>query len=132
MSISPKMIKDASEFVNVATNGYAEVSDSIADMSLNLTKLAGDMASFYNLDYEDVAEKMNSIFTGQTRPLRVFGLDLTQATLQEWALAHGMDVDVKKMTQAEFQVWADYALDLRQQALDGTLGFKEYQEELRK
>ena len=38
----------------------------------------------------------------------------------------------KKMTQAEFQVWADYALDLRQQALDGTLGFKEYQEEIRK
>ena len=36
------------------------------------------------------------------------------------------------MTQAEFQVWADYALDLRQQALDGTLGFKEYQEEIRK
>ena len=101
MSISPKMIKDASEFVNVATNGYAEVSDSMADMSLNLTKLAGDMASFYNLDYEDVAEKMNAIFTGQTRPLRVFGLDLTQATLQEWALAHGMDVDIKKMTQAE-------------------------------
>lgn len=101
MSISPQMIKDASEFVNVATNGYAEVSDSMADMSLNLTKLAGDMASFYNIDYEDVAEKMNAIFTGQTRPLRVFGLDLTQATLQEWALAHGMDVDIKKMTQAE-------------------------------
>lgn len=101
MSISPKMIKDASEFVNVATNGYAEVSDSMSDMSLNLTKLAGDMASFYNVGYEDVAEKMNAIFTGQTRPLRVFGLDLTQATLQEWALAHGMDVDIKKMTQAE-------------------------------
>lgn len=101
MNISPKMIKDASEFVNVATKGYAEVSDSMADMSLNLTKLSGDMASFYNLDYEDVAEKMNAIFTGQTRPLRTFGLDLTQATLQEWALANGMDIDIKKMSQAE-------------------------------
>ena len=38
----------------------------------------------------------------------------------------------KKMTQAEFQVWADYALDLRQQALDGTIEFKTYMEEIRK
>lgn len=38
----------------------------------------------------------------------------------------------KKMTQAEFQVWADHALDLRQQALDGTIEFKTYMEEIRK
>ena len=101
MNIPSETIRQTSEFVNKATNGYAEVSDSMADMSMNLTKLTGDMASFYNMDYEDVATKMNAIFTGQTRPLRVFGLDLTQATLQEWALANGMDVEVKKMTQAE-------------------------------
>jgi hypothetical protein len=38
----------------------------------------------------------------------------------------------KKMTQAEFQVWADYALDLRQQALDGVIEFNVYREEIRK
>lgn len=38
----------------------------------------------------------------------------------------------KKMTQAEFQVWADYALDLRQQALDGAIEFESYREEIRK
>ena len=37
----------------------------------------------------------------------------------------------KKMTQAEFQVWADYALDLRQQALDGAISFEEYQAEIK-
>lgn len=101
MDIPSKMIRQTSEFVNVATNGYAEVSDSISDMSINLTKLAGDMASFYNQDYAEVAEKLNAIYTGQTRPLRAYGLDLTQATLQQWALNNGLDVEVKKMTQAE-------------------------------
>ena len=101
MGIPESAIKSTNDFVNSATNGYSGVADSMADVSINLTKLAGDMASFYNLPYEDVAEDMEAIFTGQTRPLRKYGLDLTQATLKEWALANGMNADIKSMTQAE-------------------------------
>ena len=38
-----------------------------------------------------------------TRPLRKYGLDLTQATLKEWALANGLNADIEKMTQAEYR-----------------------------
>lgn len=41
----------------------------MADMSVNLTKLTADMASFYDVAQSDVAEDLESIFTGQTRPL---------------------------------------------------------------
>lgn len=41
----------------------------MADMSIQLTKLAGDMASFYNVEYADAAKSLEAIFTGQTRPL---------------------------------------------------------------
>lgn len=41
----------------------------MADMSIQLTQLAGDMASFYNVDYADAAKSLEAIFTGQTRPL---------------------------------------------------------------
>ena len=73
----------------------------MAEMSIELTKLTGDMASFYNLSQEDVAEDLQSVFTGQTRPLRQYGLDLTEATLKEWALKNGMDANIKSMSQAE-------------------------------
>lgn len=73
----------------------------MSDMSIELTKLTADMASFYNVEQDVVAEKLASVFTGQTRPLRDFGLDLTQATLQEWALKQGMDADIQSMSQAE-------------------------------
>lgn len=73
----------------------------MADMSIALTKLTGDMASFYNVSQEAVAEDLAAIFTGQTRPLRTYGLDLTQATLQEWALSQGMEANIATMTQAE-------------------------------
>lgn len=75
--------------------------EKMSDMSVGLTKLTADMASFYDVEQDMVAEKLGAIFTGQTRPLRDFGLDLTQATLQEWALAQGMDINIKKMSQME-------------------------------
>lgn len=101
MGISKEMVKSTNDFVQTATKGYADVADSMADISINLTRLAGDMASFYNQDYEEVAERLQAVFTGQTRPLRQYGIDLTQATLKEWALKNGLDADIKSMTQAE-------------------------------
>lgn len=85
----------------LGTRGYNDLSNSMADLSINLTKLTGDLASFYNVAQEDVAKDLESIFTGSTRPLRAYGLDITNATLQEWALNNGIDANVKKMTQAQ-------------------------------
>lgn len=79
--------------------GFAQ--DRMSDMSIQLTELAADMASFYNVEQSEVAESLSAIFTGQTRPLRRFGLDLTQATLQEWALKEGIDANVQSMSQME-------------------------------
>lgn len=79
--------------------GFAQ--GEMADMSVNLTKLASDMASFYNAKQEDVARSMQPIFTGETEPLRKYGLDLTQATLQEWAHKQGIDAKMQSMSQME-------------------------------
>lgn len=38
----------------------------------------------------------------------------------------------KKMTQAEFSEWADYAINLRSEAEDGKIEFEEYRERIRK
>ena len=73
----------------------------MADMSLQLTKLTADMASFYDMEQSDVAKNLQAVFTGETEPLRKYGLDLTQATLKEWAMKQGLDADISSMTQAE-------------------------------
>lgn len=87
--------------VDYVNKAYGDLGDTAADMSINLTKLAGDLASLYNKDIEVAAEKLNSIFTGTTKPLREFGFDLTQANLKEWALTNGLNANIKEMTQAE-------------------------------
>lgn len=79
--------------------GFAQ--GRMADMSVELTRLTADMASFYNVEQDVVAEDLEAIFTGQTRPMRQYGIDLTQATLKEWALKQGLDANIESMSQME-------------------------------
>ena len=101
MGIDSGLIGQANSFLNKSTNGYVALSDSMADVSLTLTQLTADMASFYNVEQAAVAEDLAAIFTGETRPLRTYGLDLTQATLSEWAMKQGLDANIQSMSQAE-------------------------------
>lgn len=101
MGISPNLIKSSNEFLNSQTKGYVGLSDSMSDVSLNLTKLTADIASFYDVEQKEVAEDLAAIYTGMTVPLRKYGLDLTQATLKEWAMKNGLDANIKSMSQAE-------------------------------
>lgn len=101
MGITNDMVKQASGNMESMGRSSDLSETSLADMSITLTKLTGDLASFYDQDQAEVAEKLNSVFTGMARPLRAYGIDLTQATLQEWALKNGIDANVQSMTQAE-------------------------------
>lgn len=73
----------------------------MAKMSIKLTELTGDMASFYDVSQSDVAKSLQSVFTGTTAPMRRYGVDLTQATLNEWLMKNGIDANVKSMNQAQ-------------------------------
>ena len=105
MGITSEQIVKANDFIAEKVKGnsraYKDLGTSVAEMSVNLTKLTADMASLYNQDYNDVADDMAAIYTGMTRPLRKYGLDLTQATLKEWAMSQGLDSNIEKMTQAQ-------------------------------
>lgn len=79
--------------------GFAQ--GKMSDMSIELTKLAADMASFYNVSQKEVARSLQAVFSGETEPLRKYGLDLTQTTLKEYALKNGLDANISSMTQAQ-------------------------------
>lgn len=101
VNISNKSIGSANQYLNKATNGYVGLADDMSDVSLTLTKLTADMASFYNMSQEDVAEDLQSIFTGMVQPMRTYGIDLTNATLKEWAMTQGLNSNIDAMSQAE-------------------------------
>lgn len=75
--------------------------DAVLDMSTDLAGLAGDMASFYNLDPEEAFNKLRSGISGETEPLKQLGINMSVANLEAYALAQGITTAYSEMTQAE-------------------------------
>lgn len=75
--------------------------DEIVQMSTDLAGLAADMASFYNLDFEEAFSKIRSGISGQTMPLKELGIDMSVATLNAFALQQGLKKTFNEMSQAE-------------------------------
>lgn len=75
--------------------------DAIVDMSKDMVGLAGDMASFYNLDLETAFEKIRSGISGETEPLKQLGINMSAANLEAYALSQGITTAYNEMSQAE-------------------------------
>lgn len=71
------------------------------EMSTALTGLAGDVASFYNITQDEAYTKLKSVFTGETESLKDLGVVMTQAALDQYALANGIGKTTAQMTEAE-------------------------------
>lgn len=114
--------KEAEKFVNKMTEmygldeswGYKTVglfkqlsnamglTDEIGtDLSKTLTQLSVDLSSLYNVDVDDAVSKLQSALAGQTKPVRFFGADITQNTLQLTLETHGIDKAVADLSYAE-------------------------------
>lgn len=75
--------------------------DEIVSMSTDLAGLASDMASFYNLSFDEAFDKIRSGLSGVTMPLKQLGIDMSVANLNAFALAQGMEKTFDKMDQGE-------------------------------
>lgn len=75
--------------------------DAVTDMSMKITELAGDMASFYNLEGEEAFNKLRSGISGETEPLKQLGINMSVANLEAFALSQGIKKAYSEMSQAE-------------------------------
>lgn len=76
-------------------------TNEAAKMSTALVGLAGDLASFKNMNIEEVTTALNGVFTGETESLKRLGIVMTQVNLQQFAMEQGIKKTIKQMTQAE-------------------------------
>lgn len=75
--------------------------DEAYDMSTSLAGLAGDMASFYNIDADTAFQKLRSGISGETEPLKQLGINMSQANLEAYALSKGITQAYQSMDQAQ-------------------------------
>lgn len=75
----------------------------------DITTRASDFASVMNLDVAEAAALFQSGLAGETEPLRRYGLDLSAAAVENYALSKGIATSAESMTEAQ-KVQARYEL----------------------
>lgn len=88
-------------FFQSVGKGFGVVSEKADLMSKNLTQLAYDISSFYNISTEEAYNKVQSGFAGELEPLRRLGFALDEATLKQLAYSKGITQTYESMTQAQ-------------------------------
>lgn len=86
---------------NQMLDGFG-LGDSVSnEMSQQLTQIAYDLSSLWNVDVETAFQKVQSGISGQIKGLKQWGVNLSVAQLKETALAHGITLSTSKMTEAQ-------------------------------
>lgn len=74
-------------------------------MSRAMTKMTYDLASLFNANEQKVAEALKAgVYAGQTKPMRNFGIDITQTSMKPIADELGLEKSISQMSQAEKQM----------------------------
>ena len=87
-------------FGDMAT-GMGVSQNEAASLSTRLVGLAGDLASFKNINIEEVTTALSGVFTGETESLKRLGIVMTEVNLEQFRMEQGIEKTVKQMTQQE-------------------------------
>lgn len=119
LGIDPKQAMEKWGEFNLLIKGFGDTSqewiDAASNMSKNLTQLGYDLASLYNVDIDVAFTKLQSGMSGMSRPLREWGIDISETALKQFAFEKGITKSVESMTQAE-KVQLRYALIMQKTA----------------
>lgn len=124
LGLDPDSIMNAVSSIQNMAEGFGIGAEKANIMSKNVAQLAGDMSSFANMPYDDAlkAIQMGIAGTGaQSRTLRQLGISLSQASLQESALALGIRTRVQDMSQAQKAELAYITIMNKTQIMQGDL-----------
>lgn len=102
----------AANFGDMATS-MGKTTNEAAKMSMEMVNLAGDMASFKNIDIAQTNTALTAIFTGETESLKRLGIVMTETNLQAFALSRGIQENIADMDQAtKVQLRYEYVMEM--------------------
>ena len=86
-------------------SALGNISDATAyGLSESLTQMALDFASLYNTSVESAMTKFQAVLSGQVRPIRTAGYDITEQTLFQLYQSLGGTKTVRQLNQTEKQL----------------------------
>lgn len=82
-------------------NGMNITGEQAMRMSEQVAQLAGDMASFYNLEHQEAFDKIRAGLLGETEPLKSLGIVMSETNLATFALQEGLSKTYREMSESE-------------------------------
>lgn len=89
--------------------GLGVAQAKAADMSISLTRLAADLASFNNVSTSDAFQALRAGLVGETEPLRRLNIQLSDQILRQRAMAMGLTTTTSKVLLPAQRTMAAYA-----------------------
>ena len=112
MGLAQQSALDATALFGDMGTGMGQTQTEAAKMSMGLTQLGADMASFKNVSFERAQTALAGVYTGETEALKDLGIVMTQTNLEEFARAKGINKSMSEMSQAELvQLRYAYVMD---------------------
>lgn len=94
---------------NVMLKSMGFADEASVSMSKNMTMLANDLASFYNLPIDEAFTKISAGISGETEPLKRLGILIDEASVKAFAAANGIGELGRELTNGE-KITARYGL----------------------
>ena len=111
-----KALQAAGTYGNLLVSAFKVSRVEAAKMSKRLVELAGDMASFNDVPVDDALQALQSGLSGETEPLKRFGVNLNVAAVKAKALEMGLISNTKDALEPAAQAQAIYNLILENTA----------------
>lgn len=101
LGLDPEQLMNYQAKIVSVTNAVGLCGETSTNTAEALSMLAADMSSYTNKDLSQVMTNFQSGLIGQSRALYQYGIDITNATLQQYAYDLGLSKSVRAMSQAE-------------------------------
>lgn len=101
LGLDPEQLMNYQAKIVSVTNAVGLCGETSTNTAKALSMLAADMSSYTNGDLSSVMTNFQSGLIGQSRALYKFGIDITNATLQQYAYNLGVTKSLSAMSQAE-------------------------------
>lgn len=98
---STKEMQDALATFGQMAQSFGLNSEAAGEFSVNMVKIAGDIASFHNLKPEEAFLKLRSAISGEFEPMKQLGIVLNQAMVEQEAFNLGIADGTEKLNASQ-------------------------------
>jgi hypothetical protein len=104
MGINVQQFMQYSSTYATMLTGFGVASKDASKMALGYMELTYDIWAGYNdiyKNFSDAADAVRSAIAGEVEPVRRAGFTIVEATLEETAANHGLEISLEKATEAQ-------------------------------